>query len=240
MYEEQIYYGYARISTQKQSIDRQIRNIQSQFPEAQIVQETYTGTTTRRPRWERLRKTVLQDVASGKKATIVFDAVSRMSRNAEEGFALYQELYDAGVELVFLKEHHIDTATYKKALDVSIPETGTSVDLLLNGVRAYLMELAKEQIRIAFDQAEKEVSDLHRRTAEGLQTAKLNGKRVGRQHGETVITAKQKRGIEIIRTKNKDFVPNGFSDADCMRLIGCGRGAYYKYKKIVRESMESA
>ena len=47
---------------------------------------------------------------------IVFDAVSRMSRNAEEGFALYEELYSRGVELVFLKEHHIDTATYRQEL----------------------------------------------------------------------------------------------------------------------------
>ena len=36
--------------------------------------------------------------------TIVFDEISRMSRNEEEGFSLYQELYEKGVNLVFLKE----------------------------------------------------------------------------------------------------------------------------------------
>ena len=35
--------------------------------------------------------------------------------------------------------------------------TGDKVDLILQGVNEYLMELAKEQIRLAFDQAEKEV-----------------------------------------------------------------------------------
>ena len=37
------------------------------------------------------------------------DSVSRMSRNADEGFTVYEELYHRGVSLVFLKERHIDT-----------------------------------------------------------------------------------------------------------------------------------
>ena len=39
---------------------------------------------------------------------------------SEEGFALYEDLYHKGIRLVFLKEHHIDTETYKKALSGSI------------------------------------------------------------------------------------------------------------------------
>lgn len=37
-------YGYCRISTNKQSIDRQIRNIKAAYPDAVIVEEIYTGT----------------------------------------------------------------------------------------------------------------------------------------------------------------------------------------------------
>ncbi len=37
-------YGYCRISTDKQNIDRQIRNIQKAYPKAKIKQEIYTGT----------------------------------------------------------------------------------------------------------------------------------------------------------------------------------------------------
>lgn len=37
-------YGYCRISTRKQNIDRQVRNIQALYPDAIIVKETYTGT----------------------------------------------------------------------------------------------------------------------------------------------------------------------------------------------------
>lgn len=105
---------------------------------------------------------------------MVFDSVSRMSRNAEEGFSLYEDLYNKGIRLVFLKEHHIDTETYKKALSGSVAMTGTNVDFILKGINEYLMALAKEQIKLAFEQSEKEVADLHQRTREGLVTAKLN------------------------------------------------------------------
>ena len=37
-------YGYCRISTPKQSIDRQVRNILKSYPNAHIVKEVYTGT----------------------------------------------------------------------------------------------------------------------------------------------------------------------------------------------------
>lgn len=94
-------FGYCRISTTKQSIDRQIRNIRAEYPAAIIIQEAYTGTKMDRPQWQRL----LKRVKAGD--TIVFDSVSRMSRDAEEGFQIYEELFAKGVDLVFLKEHHI-------------------------------------------------------------------------------------------------------------------------------------
>ena len=42
-------YGYARVSTLKQKIERQIANIKEQYPDAVIITESYTGTTTDRP-----------------------------------------------------------------------------------------------------------------------------------------------------------------------------------------------
>lgn len=37
-------YGYARISTHKQNIERQVRNIKAVYPTAIIIKEVYTGT----------------------------------------------------------------------------------------------------------------------------------------------------------------------------------------------------
>ncbi len=108
-------YRYCRISTPKQNIDRQERNILEVYPAAHIIKEVFTGTkTTGRKEWNKLYKLVKQESATGKEVTIIFDSVSRMSRNAEEGFTLYEELFNLGIDFVFLKEPHINTDTYKK------------------------------------------------------------------------------------------------------------------------------
>lgn len=221
-------YGYCRISTKKQSIERQIRNIKSVYSNAIIIQEAYSGTTLNRAEWNKLYKRVKEA------DTIVFDSVSRMSRNSDEGFSLYEELYHKGINLVFLKEPHINTDTYKKAIQSNIAMTGTNVDYILEGVNKYLMALAKEQIRLAFEQSEKEVEDLHQRTKEGIETARLNGKQIGQKQGAKLITKKSVEAKEQIKKHSKDF--NGsLSDVDCMKLTGLARNTYYKYKKELKE-----
>lgn len=220
-------YGYARISTVKQSIDRQIRNIKNEFPEAVIIQETYTGTKLERTEWRKL----FNRIKAGD--TIVFDSVSRMSRNAEEGFSVYESLYSRGVSLVFLKERHIDTDTYRRAIANSIPLTGTAVDCILEGINSYLLTLAAEQIRLAFLQSEKEVKDLRQRTKEGIETARLNGKQIGGRPGVKLTTKKSITAKDIIRKHSRDF--NGsLGDQDVMKLCGISRNTYYKYKKEMR------
>nr|WP_294681758.1 recombinase family protein [uncultured Anaerotignum sp.] len=218
-------YGYCRISTKKQSIKRQIRNIKEAYPAAIIVAEEYTGTTLDRKKWNKL---YLQ-VHNGD--TIVFDSVSRMSRNAAEGFEAYEELYYRGVSLVFLKEPHINTDTFKKALsDADLKKTGTNVDFILEGVSKYLMSLAKEQIKIAFAQSEKEVQDLHRRTSEGIETARLHGKQIGQRKGAKLTTKKSIAAKEIIKKHNKSF-HGTLSNEDTWKLAGISKMTFYKYRR---------
>lgn len=217
-------YGYCRISRPKQSIERQIRNIKALYPDAVIVQEVFTRTRMERKEWMKL----VRQLREGD--TIIFDSVSRMSGNAEEGFAAYEDLYKKGISLIFIKEPHINTDTYKKALENNIALTGSSVDLILEGVNRYLMELAKEQIRLAFAQSEKEVEDLHQRTREGIATARLNGKQIGRKKDAQVVTKKSIKAKEIIKRVSRDFGGN-LNDAETIDLVGIARNTYYKYKK---------
>lgn len=220
-------YGYCRISQKKQSIDRQIRNIKAAYPSATIITEAYTGTSIDRKEWNKLFKSA----RSGD--TIIFDSVSRMSRNADEGFTAYEELFNRGVELVFLKEPHINTATFKTAMEKALPMTGTSIDYILDGINKYLLALAKEQIIIAFAQAEKEVSDLHQRTKEGIETARLNGKQIGLPAGTKLTTKKSIASKEQILKHSKEF--NGtLDDTDVMKITGLSRNTYYKYKKELK------
>lgn len=224
-------YGYARISTKKQSIERQIRNILDYNNETVIYQEQYTGTkVSGRKEFNKLLKVVKEG------DTIIFDSVSRMSRNTQEGTELYFELYNKGVELVFLKESYINTSTYKKALNNNIELTNTSVDSILKGVNEYLMTLAKEQIRIAFEQSEKEVKDLQERTKEGIETARREGKQIGQVEGAKLNVKKSVKAKEQIIKYSKDFKGN-LTDVEVMKLVGLARNTYYKYKKELREQL---
>jgi DNA invertase Pin-like site-specific DNA recombinase len=223
-------YGYARISRKQQSIERQIRNIKTSYPDATILQEAFTGTKINRPQWSKLFKRVK------KGDTIVFDSVSRMSRNAEEGIKTYFDLYDRGIKLVFLKEAYINTDIYTENLKDKIQLQGTDEDEIFKGLNNYFRKLAQKQIAIAFEQSEKEVDDLHQRTKEGIETARINGKRIGQIKGTTLVTKKSLAAKEEIRKHSKDF-DGTLNDVDCMKLVHLSRNTFYKYKKSMKEDI---
>lgn len=224
-------YGYCRISTKKQSIDRQIRNIKREFPTAIILTEAFTGTKLDRPEWNKLnRKLKYGDM-------IVFDEVSRMSRNAKEGFALYQRLFNIGINLVFVKEPHMNTDSYKEAMQgifsTEIQSGDKATDDLVNSIMAavnkFMMNKVKKDIYKAFEQAQKEVDYLHQRTKEGIETARLNGKQIGLEKGTKLTTKKSLVAKEVIKKHNKDF-GGSLSNEDTWKLAGISKMTFYKYK----------
>ncbi len=231
-------YGVARVSTKKQNIERQIRNILAEFPTAKIIKEVYTGTKLEgREKFENLLKILKPG------DTLIFDSVSRMSRNVDEGFNLYQELFRKGINLVFLKEPHINTSVYKQALETKQIDIQINTDsetmnefttALFDIINKLLMNLVKEQIKRAFEESEAEVTRLHQRVKEGLLTAKLKGKQLGQKQGVRLITKKSKKAKEIILKHSKTF-EGTLNDDECRKLAGISRNSYYKYKSELKE-----
>lgn len=220
-------YGYARISTSNQSITRQIENILKEYPNAKIYQEQFTGTTINRTEWNKLKKVLKPH------DTIIFDSVSRMSRNAEEGINEYMELLEREINLVFLKEPYINTEVYQEQLRVNENIQVSDTDLnetIMKGVREYLKRLATRQIKIAFDQSEKEVEDLRERTKEGMRVAKAKGNIAGRREGAKIETKKSVDMKDKIKKLSKDF-DGTLKDTEVMELLGIARNTYYKYKR---------
>lgn len=246
-------YGYCRVSTAKQKIDRQVDNIMKQYPDAVIVKEAYTGTKIDRPEWTKLYKEVTKRAKAGEDTTLVFDEVSRMSRNADDGFALYKELFNLGVHLVFLKEPHINTDVYRETLRQHVAMTGTDVDVILKGVNEYLMILAEKQVRLAFQTAQQEVDYLRKRTSEGVRKAQLAGKRVGTPKESSLDVRKRKPIEDLIKKYSRDF-DGTLTDVEVMAILrgrtitvveatgrtvettaGVARNTYYKYKREMLE-----
>lgn len=223
--ELEMIYGYCRISRTTQAIERQIKNIKRVYPDAVILQEAYTGTKIE---GRKVFKKLLKSVKKGD--TIVFDSVSRMSRNAEDGIKLYFELLNRGVELVYLKEPYINTSVYQENASRKIEMIGQDEDVIFQGINQYFLKLAEKQIKIAFEQAQKEVDDLHQRTKEGIAVARCMGKQIGQRKGN-VLNVKKKEPIKKeIQKKSKNF-DGHMTDKDLIRVLGIARNTYYKYKK---------
>ncbi|MBR4407305.1 MAG: recombinase family protein [Clostridia bacterium] len=234
-------YGYCRISRYGMSIDRQVRNILAIYPDAIIIKETFTGTKIEaRPELQKLLKKVK---ANDK---IVCDSVSRLSREEEAGFELYKKLYHSGVSLEFIKEPQINTDTYKQAIEkqLSSIKTGDAsadnlVNSIMDAINAYMMDLAEKQVKMAFYVANREVSDLHQRTKEGLITAKINGKRIGTQKGDKLNVKKKAPAKEIIQKHSKTF-GGTLDNAECAKLAGVSLKTFYKYKnELIEEASEN-
>ena len=225
-------FGYCRISRKTQNIERQIRNILAAYPNADIRQEAYTGTkVVGRKEFNKL----LGEVKQGD--TIVFDSVSRMSRNAQEGIEIYFKLYEMGVNLVFIKESYINTDVYKNAVSQGIDVTGNEIaDIYIEATNKVIRLLATQQIEKSFEQAEKEVTDLHERTKEGIETARRAGKQIGQKSGANLNVKKKEPKKAEIRKYCKDFDGN-LTDKDTMKLVGLARNTYYKYKKEIFEEL---
>lgn len=239
---EKIIVGYARVSTPKQSLRRQIENLKAAYPDIVVISEVYTGATDNRPKWKKL----MRQCRAGNVSKLVFDEVSRFSRNAEEAIAEYKELYNLGIELEFLKEPHINSKIYRDASERKIEiatdsmdqETATLINTVIGGLNDYLLSVAEKQIFLAFDHAQKERELLSKRTSEGLKQAKLMGSKVGRQKGQKLVTKKQKRAKRIIRNHYKLF-GGKLTATQCYTLAQITKSTFYRYlDEIIAEDKE--
>ncbi|MBR4580186.1 MAG: recombinase family protein [Lachnospiraceae bacterium] len=219
-------YGYCRVSTSKQNLKRQEDNIRALYPDATLYEDKFSGKTDNRPQFQRL----LKKVEPGD--TIVFDEVSRMSRNAEEGYADYKKLYEQGIELVFIKEPQINSSVFREAASRSIEKTGDQIaDRLIEAVNDILMYLAENQIRLAFEQAEAERKLLSKRTIEGMNKS---NRKAGRVKGKEQHHKKESPAKRIIVRRSKHF--NGdLNNAEVMKLAKISAPTFYKYLRELQE-----
>jgi DNA invertase Pin-like site-specific DNA recombinase len=95
--------GYARVSTQEQSLDRQI-DVLKKYGAEQIFEEKITGTIKNRPELDKVKAMLREgDV-------LVIESLSRLGRSSKDLLALIEEFRDRKVTLVSIREN-IDIST---------------------------------------------------------------------------------------------------------------------------------
>lgn len=240
-------YAYCRVSTKKQDIRRQIANIRRAYPtieDSRFVKEVWTGTEMNRPQWLNLRGKLR------KGDTVVFDSVSRMGRTAAEGVKEYQELYEQGVDLVFINEPHINTEKYRKGMEeakqneikfevkVTDPMIDELLGLLEDWLNRFMLYNVQRDIQTAFDDSAKERADLGRRTRDGMSAKgaadKIRAYRTGK-HFETERSLKAK--IRIL--ENAIQLGGVHNDADVSRLADVSIRTLYRYKCELKKQLQA-
>ena len=92
-------YGYARVSTEGQCLDRQIDALKAAgVTEDYIYREKMTGTKSSRPKLNAL----LETIEDGD--TVYVESLSRLGRNSADLLNWLRIFTDKGVKLVSLKE----------------------------------------------------------------------------------------------------------------------------------------
>lgn len=236
-------YGYCRVSTTSQKLDRQIKVIRNEYPDAIIFSEKYTGSTLNRPEWNRL----MSKVTSGD--TIVFEDVSRFSRDdAEEAFKLYEELYNAGIKLVFISKPHLNTDSYKEMGCTLKNEYISGDDIngeILNESIAFinkvLFMVRRQQFMAAFDQSYQELVNIRKNIKQGMEVARDKGKQIGHKKESTYVTNRERVAIRIInenidkglkKREMKDLISKAFErELGYLKCHNISDVTYYKYRQ---------
>lgn len=150
-------YGYARVSTKEQHLDRQIKALlDCGVEERDIVTDKASGASLERPGYQALKHTMLREGD-----TLVIKSLDRLSRNKEH----------ISQELRYFKEHHIQV----RVLDlpttmIQLPEGQEWVFEMINNILIEVLSSIAEQERLTIRQ----------RQAEGISAAKEKGKHLGR------------------------------------------------------------
>lgn len=154
-------YGYARVSTKEQHLDRQVRALlENGVEERDIITDKASGASLERPGYQALKNSMLREGD-----TLIIKSLDRLSRNKEH---ITQELR-------FFKEHHIQV----RVLDlpttmVELPAGQEWVFEMINNILIEVLSSIAEQERLTIRQ----------RQAEGIAAAKAKGKHMGRPRKE--------------------------------------------------------
>ncbi len=154
-------YGYARVSTKEQNLDRQIEALkQCGIDERDIITDKASGKDLNRQGYQSLKNTMLRDGD-----TLVIKSLDRLSRNKNH----------IKRELEYYKDHHIRI----KVIDLpttmaELPESQAWMFDMINNILIEVLASMAEQERITIKQ----------RQSEGITIAKEKGKHLGRPVAE--------------------------------------------------------
>ena len=150
-------FGYARVSSKEQNLDRQLLALKGHVPEENIVMDKASGKDTERLAYQALKGVL--GLRAGD--TLIITSLDRLSRNKA----------DIRKELEWFRNNHIRL----KILDLptSLIEVPDGQEWILDMINNILVEVLSNI-------AEQERLTIRKRQKEGIEAAKKKGKYLGR------------------------------------------------------------
>lgn len=203
-------YGYARVSTKGQKLDRQIVELKSYNPNIILFTDKKSGRDFDRKEYEILKRIV--DPGD----TIVVKEMERFGRNKK---AIKEELEyfnKKGVRVVILD---IPTTT----MDLSSMEEGIAKEMI--------KMITNILIEVLATVAETDYKKIKTRQAEGIAVAKQKGQHLGRPKAEYPPLWE----MYYTQWKNKE---SGITAKECMDQLGLKKTTFYKLVKKFEETQK--
>ena len=208
-----MYYGYHRVSTKDQNLDRGIKGIedfckQKNYPLQKIFLDKVSGKSFDRPRYTVLKEDVLREGD-----TLILYELDRLGRNKKEIIDELRYYEDHNIRVMFLD---IPTST------IDLSEESDSMNKLITDT------INKVVIEIYAMQAETELQRKEKRQREGIEAKKARGEwdDYGRHR---VMTPEE-------FAKQYEKVEQGkIGSLELMRQLKMKKSTYFKYVNEYKE-----
>lgn len=183
-----------------------------------VYKDDITGSTFNRPEWEELEKTV-RDECKNNTIQIIFKDISRFSRNAKEGFEKYMELYNLGVQLVFLDNPSVSTNYIS-----NMTEKNKTMNFV---TEIALQSIVNLLIAVELDRAEQQRIYISKAIKDGIAASE---KKSGRPEN-----ALDKMTPELKEDIQKFLVDRSIKQVDLMKKHNICRNTLKKYIQKIQQ-----
>ncbi|MFZ3576770.1 recombinase family protein [Virgibacillus sp. DJP39] len=199
-------FAYIRVSSKDQNEARQVDTMQRLgVNERDVYVDKVSGKNTNRPQYQALK------TQARKGDTVIFDSITRMSRNMNDIKAEFKYFVDKGVSLQFVHEPMLNTTA-----------TDENGDVLQRAISDIILTLLS-----AF--AEKERTDINERQAEGIAAAKRNGKQLGRPTVTYNTLTKEQR--DLFNVQYRRWKEGAQTAVETMNNVDMKKTTFYKIVK---------
>ena len=196
-------YGYCRVSTKHQSLQRQLDTlIKYGISQRFIFSDKYSGKTLDREGLNEL----LSVLKSGD--SIVVKEIDRLGRNRKETKELILHFIKNDIELICL-----DMPYLKEFIINKIKENEGFMEIMANALLDVILEVA-----------EQERKKIVHSTTEGRKKALSTGTKFGRE---------QKVSIEVFKEYYQKYLAREMKAMDIQKTLGISKQSYYNYARQI-------